>query len=104
MRHEIQLVVNGRAVSREVDTDRLPVQWLREDLAPTGTHVGCDTAQRGACTVHLNGQAVKACNLLAVQVGAQSVSANGLNSDLHGTSEYRATRIPELAARAVAKA
>jgi carbon-monoxide dehydrogenase small subunit len=79
MRHKIKLVVNGRAVSKEVDADRLLVQFLREDLALTGTHVGCDTAQCGACTVHLNGQAVKACSLLAVQAdGAAITTIEGL--------------------------
>ncbi|MFN3304741.1 MAG: (2Fe-2S)-binding protein [Roseateles sp.] len=81
MRHKIQLMVNGRAVSREVDADRLLVQLLREDLALTGTHVGCDTAQCGACTVHLNGRAVKACSLLAVQAdGASITTIEGLTA------------------------
>ncbi|MFT7776475.1 (2Fe-2S)-binding protein [Roseateles sp.] len=74
MSHRIRIVVNGRAVSREVDADRLLVQLLREDLALTGTHVGCDTAQCGACTVHLDGRAVKACNLLAVQADGASIT------------------------------
>ncbi|NCT83171.1 MAG: (2Fe-2S)-binding protein [Comamonadaceae bacterium] len=74
MSHRIHLVVNGRAVSREVEADRLLVQLLREDLALTGTHVGCDTAQCGACTVHLDGRAVKACNLLAVQADGASIT------------------------------
>jgi carbon-monoxide dehydrogenase small subunit len=79
MRHKIQLVVNGRAVSREVDADRLLVQLLREDLALTGTHVGCDTAQCGACTVHVDGRAVKACSMLAVQAdGARITTIEGL--------------------------
>jgi carbon-monoxide dehydrogenase small subunit len=76
---KIQLKVNGRAVSKEVDADRLLVQLLREDLALTGTHVGCDTAQCGACTVHLNGRAIKSCNLLAVQAdGAEITTIEGL--------------------------
>jgi len=74
MSHKIRIVVNGRAVSREVEADRLLVQLLREDLALTGTHVGCDTAQCGACTVHLDGRAVKACNLLAVQADGASIT------------------------------
>ncbi|MBI3346005.1 MAG: (2Fe-2S)-binding protein [Burkholderiales bacterium] len=79
MSHKIKLVVNGRAVSREVAADRLLVQLLREDLALTGTHVGCDTAQCGACTVHLNGRAVKACSMLAVQAdGADITTIEGL--------------------------
>ncbi|MFN3861300.1 MAG: (2Fe-2S)-binding protein [Roseateles sp.] len=81
MSHKIKLTVNGRAVSREVDADRLLVQLLREDLALTGTHVGCDTAQCGACTVHLNGRAVKACSLLAVQAdGASITTIEGLSA------------------------
>ena len=76
---KIQITVNGRAVSREVTPDQLLVQWLREDLALTGTHVGCDTAQCGACTVHLNGRAIKACSMLAVQAdGAAVTTIEGL--------------------------
>jgi len=76
---KIQLKVNGRAVSKEIDADRLLVQLLREDLALTGTHVGCDTAQCGACTVHLNGRAIKSCNMLAVQAdGAEIMTIEGL--------------------------
>ena len=71
---KIQLTVNGRAVSRDVTPEQLLVQWLREDLALTGTHVGCDTAQCGACTVHLNGRAVKACSMLAVQADGASIT------------------------------
>jgi len=71
---KIQLTVNGRAVSRDVSPDKLLVQWLREDLALTGTHVGCDTSQCGACTIHLNGRAVKACSLLAVQADGGSIT------------------------------
>jgi aerobic carbon-monoxide dehydrogenase small subunit len=79
MSHKIKVMVNGRAVSREVGDDRLLVQWLREDLALTGTHVGCDTAQCGACTVHLDGRAVKACSMLAVQAdGATLTTIEGL--------------------------
>ena len=79
MSHKIKLVVNGRAISREVAGDRLLVQLLREDLALTGTHIGCDTAQCGACTIHLNGRAVKACSMLAVQAdGADITTIEGL--------------------------
>jgi carbon-monoxide dehydrogenase small subunit len=70
----IKLAINGRTVSREVAPDQLLVQWLRDDLALTGTHVGCDTAQCGACTVHLNGRAVKACSMLAVQADGASIT------------------------------
>jgi carbon-monoxide dehydrogenase small subunit len=70
----ISLVVNG--VRRELDVEprRLLVQVLREDLDLTGTHVGCDTSQCGACTVHLDGQAVKSCAILAVQADGSSVT------------------------------
>ncbi len=73
MKYKISLTVNGEPVHREVTAERSLVQLLREDLGLTGTHVGCDTAQCGACTVHLNGQAVKACNVLALQAEGQEV-------------------------------
>ena len=62
----ISLTVNGKAVSASVDPRTLLVQFIREHLQLTGTHVGCDTAQCGACTIHLNGRAVKSCSMLAV--------------------------------------
>jgi len=67
MKVDLNLTVNGRAVSVSVDPRTLLVQLIREELQMTGTHVGCDTAQCGACTVRLNGRAVKACSMLAVQ-------------------------------------
>ncbi|MFN9772373.1 MAG: (2Fe-2S)-binding protein [Burkholderiales bacterium] len=67
MKIDLNLTVNGRAVSVSVDPRTLLVQLIREELQMTGTHVGCDTAQCGACTVRLNGRAVKACSMLAVQ-------------------------------------
>ncbi len=67
MKVDLTLTVNGRAVSLSVDPRTLLVQLIREQLQLTGTHVGCDTAQCGACTVRLNGRAVKACSMLAVQ-------------------------------------
>ncbi len=70
----ISLTVNGNPVSASVDPRTLLVQLLREHLQLTGTHVGCDTAQCGACTVHLNGRAVKACSMLAVQAQGASVT------------------------------
>jgi aerobic carbon-monoxide dehydrogenase small subunit len=82
----IALHVNGRAVQAQVDPRLLLVQLLRENLQLTGTHVGCDTAQCGACTVHLNGRAVKACSMLAVQAqGAEVTTIEGLsqNGTLH---------------------
>ncbi|WP_077037545.1 (2Fe-2S)-binding protein [Pelomonas sp. KK5] len=87
MSQKLTLTVNGKSVSREVEPDRLLVQFLREELGLTGTHVGCDTSQCGACTVHLNGRAVKSCSMLAVQAaGAQVTTIEGLaakNGDLH---------------------
>jgi carbon-monoxide dehydrogenase small subunit len=75
----LSLTVNGRAVSVNVDSRMLLVQLIREQLQLTGTHVGCDTAQCGACTVHLNGRAVKACSMLAVQAqGADITTIEGL--------------------------
>jgi carbon-monoxide dehydrogenase small subunit len=67
MKVDLTLTVNGRAVSLSVDPRTLLAQLIREQLQLTGTHVGCDTAQCGACTVRLNGRAVKACSMLAVQ-------------------------------------
>ena len=85
--HTIALTVNGKAVKADVDPRTLLVQFLRENLHLTGTHVGCDTAQCGACTVHLDGKAVKACNMLAVQAqGASVTTIEGVaaaNGDLH---------------------
>ena len=60
----LTLKVNGQAVTQEVAPSTLLVEFLRETLRLTGTHVGCDTAQCGACTVHLDGRAVKACSML----------------------------------------
>ena len=82
----ISLTVNGRAVQAQVDPRLLLVQLLREQLQLTGTHVGCDTAQCGACTVHLNGRAVKACSMLALQAqGGEVTTIEGLsqNGTLH---------------------
>jgi aerobic carbon-monoxide dehydrogenase small subunit len=70
----ISLTVNGKAVTATVEPHILLVQFLREELGLTGTHVGCDTAQCGACTVHLDGRAIKSCNILAVQADASSVT------------------------------
>ncbi len=82
----ISLTVNGKSVTRTVDSRTLLVQFLRETLQLTGTHVGCDTAQCGACTVHMNGRAVKSCSMLAAQVqGSQITTIEGLakDGDLH---------------------
>ncbi len=83
----ITLNVNGKAVSADVDPRTLLVDFIRTQCRLTGTHVGCDTAQCGACTVHVNGKAVKSCNVLAAQLdGAQVVTIEGLaaaNGDMH---------------------
>jgi carbon-monoxide dehydrogenase small subunit len=75
----VQFKVNGKPTSVEVAPNTLLVQALRENLRLTGTHVGCDTAQCGACTVLVNGRAVKSCNTLAVQhPGAEITTVEGL--------------------------
>ncbi len=82
MNVNISLTVNGRAVTASVDPRTLLVQLIRDHLQLTGTHVGCDTAQCGACTVHLNGRAVKSCSMLALQAqGAQVTTIEGLSQD-----------------------
>ncbi len=73
MVEHIALVVNGERREVDVEPRRLLVQVLREDFDLTGTHVGCDTSQCGACTVHLDGRAVKSCTILAVQADGASV-------------------------------
>ena len=71
---QVQLTVNGKAHALELAPHTLLVQVLRENLHLTGTHVGCDTAQCGACTVIVDGQAIKSCNVLAAQVSGASVT------------------------------
>ena len=83
----INLTVNGRAVSADVDPRTLLVDFIRRQCRLTGTHVGCDTAQCGACTVIIDGRAVKSCNVLVAQVsGAKITTIEGLaaaNGDMH---------------------
>src|SRR6185369_13112978 len=75
----VSMTVNGKAVSGDVEARTLLVQFLRENLRLTGTHVGCDTSQCGACVVHVNGKAVKSCTMLALQAeGAQVTTIEGL--------------------------
>ena len=69
----VSMTVNGKAVSGEVEGRTLLVDYLREDLRLTGTHVGCDTSQCGACVVHVNGEAVKACTMFAVEADGADV-------------------------------
>ncbi|WP_420565467.1 (2Fe-2S)-binding protein [Thalassobaculum sp.] len=75
----VSMTVNGKKVSGEVEGRTLLVQFLRENLRLTGTHVGCDTSQCGACVVHVNGDSMKSCTLLAVQAeGAEVTTIEGL--------------------------
>ena len=71
---DITITVNDREITATVEPRLLLVEFLRETLLLTGTHVGCDTSQCGACTVHLNGRSVKACTVLAVQADGQRVT------------------------------
>jgi aerobic carbon-monoxide dehydrogenase small subunit len=83
---QIKMDVNGKAVTVDVATNTLLVDVLRRDLNLTGTHVGCDTSQCGACVVHINGQSVKACTTLALQAaGATVTTIEGLSKggELH---------------------
>ena len=73
MAEHIALTVNGTPREGDVEPRRLLVQFLREDLELTGTHVGCDTSQCGACTVHVDGRSVKSCTMLAVQADGTAV-------------------------------
>ncbi len=82
----VSMTVNGKAVGGTVEPRTLLVQFIRENLGLTGTHVGCDTSQCGACVVHVNGDAVKSCTMLAVQAeGAEVITIEGLvtNGELH---------------------
>jgi aerobic carbon-monoxide dehydrogenase small subunit len=86
----VSMTVNGKAVSGTVEARTLLVQFLRENLRLTGTHVGCDTSQCGACVVHVDGKAVKSCTTLALTCeGASVVTIEGLaaNGKLHPMQE-----------------
>ena len=86
----VSMTVNGKAVTGDVEPRTLLVQFLRETLRLTGTHVGCDTSQCGACVVHVNGQSVKSCTILALQCqGATVTTVEGLATDgkLHPMQE-----------------
>ena len=83
---KITLEVNGKKVSKDVADHTLLSVFLRDNLNLTGTHVGCDTSQCGACTIHVNGEAVKSCTMLAVQAdGSEITTVEGLakDSELH---------------------
>lgn len=82
----VTMTVNGKAVSGDVEPRTLLVHFLREHLRLTGTHVGCDTSQCGACVIHVNGKAIKSCTMLALQAeGATITTIEGLatNDKLH---------------------
>ncbi len=86
----VSMTVNGKAVSAETEDRTLLVYFLREQLRLTGTHIGCDTSQCGACVVHVDGRAVKSCTLFAVQAeGADVTTIEGLAQDgkLHPVQE-----------------
>ena len=86
----VSLTVNGRKVSADIEARTLLVQLLREKLGLTGTHVGCDTSQCGACVVHVDGRAVKSCTVLAASLeGASVTTIEGLAQDgkLHPMQE-----------------
>ena len=87
----VSMTVNGKAVTGEVEARTLLVQFLRENLRLTGTHVGCDTSQCGACVIHVDGIAAKSCTLLALQCeGAKITTIEGLaepNGPLHPMQE-----------------
>ena len=86
----IELTVDGARVSDDVEPRMLLVQYLREKLGKTGTVIGCDTSNCGACTVHLDGRSVKSCNVLAVQANGHEVTTiEGLaeNGSLHAMQE-----------------
>ena len=86
----VEVTVNGEVREAEIEPRTLLVYWLRDELGLTGAHVGCDTSNCGACTVHLNGEAVKSCTVFAVQTdGAQVTTIEGLGSAgaLHALQE-----------------
>jgi carbon-monoxide dehydrogenase small subunit len=87
---KVSITVNGKHYEREVEPRTLLVHFLREELGLTGTNIGCDTSQCGACTVHLDGQAVKSCTVLAAQADGGSVmTIEGMahNGTLHPMQE-----------------
>jgi len=90
MKHSVSMNVNGSERQGEVESRTLLVHHIRENLGLTGTHIGCDTSQCGACTILMNGKAVKSCTVLAVQAeGAEITTIEGLAKDgeLHPIQE-----------------
>src|SRR5438477_8574574 len=87
MSTSVSLTVNGKAVKADIDPRLLLVQFIRDHLGLTGTHIGCDTAQCGACTVFVDGDAIKSCSALAVQFDGSDVTTiegiSGANGEMH---------------------
>ncbi len=85
MKTNVKITVNGTVYEREIEPRMLLVYFLREELHLTGTHIGCDTSSCGACTVHLDGKALKSCSMLAVQANGMSVTTiEGMaNGEMH---------------------
>jgi aerobic-type carbon monoxide dehydrogenase small subunit (CoxS/CutS family) len=97
LKYELRIFVNGRLHERQVEARTLLVEFLRDELGLTGTHVGCDGGACGACTVHLNGKAVKSCNLLALQAdGASVTTVEGMAPDAGSPSGSSATGLHPL--------
>jgi carbon-monoxide dehydrogenase small subunit len=87
---QVSMIINGQSVQHKVEERTLLVNFIRDHCRLTGTHVGCDTAQCGACTIHLNGRAIKSCSILAMQAeGATITTIEGASSDdqLHPMQE-----------------
>ena len=95
----VSLEVNGEQIELEVPTRRLLVHFIRDDLGLTGTHIGCDTGNCGACTVHVDGEPVKSCMMLAVQAeGAKVSTVEGLAADGELTAAAAGVQRPPRAA------
>jgi len=87
---QVSMVINGQSVQKEIEERTLLVNFIRDHCRLTGTHIGCDTAQCGACTVHLNGRAIKSCSILAMQAqGATITTIEGISTEdqLHPMQE-----------------
>jgi carbon-monoxide dehydrogenase small subunit len=87
---QVSMIINGQSVQHEVEERTLLVNFIRDTCRLTGTHIGCDTAQCGACTIHLNGRAIKSCSILAMQAeGATITTIEGISPDdqLHPMQE-----------------
>ena len=102
---KIQLTVDGDTVSDDVEPRMLLVQYLREKLGKTGTVIGCDTSNCGACTVHLDGKSVKSCNVLAVQADGHEVTTiEGLATERRAApGPGRVPRVPRASSAASAR-